>query len=198
MKPPGSTEEYRTLIAHPPFFQHLNLSQPCARVYIGIPVEYCCGFSPPYRRNISIRRSLFWMECLSLGSVSSRQHIWSFACALGDGTTEALLNSSSENFCPCSRDAEWPHETRFVRNDYFCDTGNHNEYFPYGFYSDDLLWDGAGCGGSSTCCQFNNPPWFLKTLPQPTTDDLEVRTFHHCRTCRKSTSIQIVELYIQL
>ena len=33
----------------------------------------------------------------------------------------------------------------------------------------------AGCGGTSTCCQFNNPPWFCKQLPQPTTDDIELR-----------------------
>ncbi len=37
------------------------------------------------------------------------------------------------------------------------------------------IWDGAGCGGTSTCCQFNNPPWFCKQLPQPTTDDIELR-----------------------
>ena len=37
-------------------------------------------------------------------------------------------------------------------------------------YSDDPLWDGAGCGDSSTCCQFNNPP---SSLPQATTDDVE-------------------------
>ena len=25
------------------------------------------------------------------------------------------------------------------------------------YYSDDPLWDGAGCWIDSTCCQFNNP-----------------------------------------
>ncbi len=43
------------------------------------------------------------------------------------------------------------------------------------FYSDDPLWDGQGCGGTNTCCEFNNPPWFCKQLPQPTTDDIELR-----------------------
>ena len=43
------------------------------------------------------------------------------------------------------------------------------------FYADDPLWDGQGCGGTSTCCEFNNPPWFCKQLPQPTTDYIELR-----------------------
>ena len=37
-----------------------------------------------------------------------------------------------------------------------------------------LLGARVGCSGGSSCCQFNNPPWFCKTLPQ-STDDLEIR-----------------------
>ena len=37
------------------------------------------------------------------------------------------------------------------------------------------MWDGKGRRGSSTCCEFNNPPLFCKDLPQPTTDDIELR-----------------------
>ncbi len=42
-------------------------------------------------------------------------------------------------------------------------------------HSDDPLWDGAGCGPTSSCCQLNNPPWFCVSFPEPTTDDLELR-----------------------
>jgi hypothetical protein len=48
-------------------------------------------------------------------------------------------------------------------------------------YYDDPLWDGEGCGPISTCCRFNNPPWFSKSLPKPTTDDLEVRNIRISR-----------------
>ena len=37
------------------------------------------------------------------------------------------------------------------------------------------LWDGEGCGPINACCQLNNPPWFCTPLPQPTTDDIELR-----------------------
>ena len=43
------------------------------------------------------------------------------------------------------------------------------------FTTYDLLWDGENCGPYSKCCSFNTPPWFYKSLPQPTNDDLEVR-----------------------
>ena len=42
-------------------------------------------------------------------------------------------------------------------------------------YSSKPLWDGSGCGPTSTCCQFNSPPWFCTTLPERTSDDIELR-----------------------
>ena len=63
------------------------------------------------------------------------------------------------------------------------------------FYQDDPLWDGAGCSSLSTCCQFNSPPWFCRALPQPTTDDLEVRICH--ARGLEDTPVQLVEFYVQ-
>ena len=44
-----------------------------------------------------------------------------------------------------------------------------------GFHPDDPLWDGQACTSTSTCCSFNNPPYFTKQLSSPTTDDIEAR-----------------------
>jgi len=63
----------------------------------------------------------------------------------------------------------------FVGNNYFCDTGNITYNGQNIFYPDDPLWDGQGCGPSSTCCSFNSPPWFNVQLPNATTDGIEVR-----------------------
>ena len=83
----------------------------------------------------------------------------------------------------------------FVGNDYFCDTGVDTGLSREAFYSDDPLWDGAGCGPQSTCCSFNSPPWFYKQLPQTTTDDIEMRV---CRiSSRQDTAIEVVEIYVQ-
>ena len=43
-------------------------------------------------------------------------------------------------------------------------------------YADDPLWDGQNCNGpESTCCTNPNIPWFLKTLNETTTDNIELR-----------------------
>ena len=86
----------------------------------------------------------------------------------------------------------------FVGYDYFCETG-----VPPGqgwsirtFYADDPLWDGQGCGPASTCCTFNNPPWFCKQLPQSTNADLEVRLCS-AGASFENTPIELVEIYVK-
>ena len=125
---------------------------------------------------------------LTHGSIGSRQHIWSFASAHGEngGSTACACSNNNEN---------WLYSTAFVGNDYFCDSGNRADYGVLNrIYSEDRLWDGRGCGSVSSCCQFNNPPWFCKTLPEPTTDDLEVRI---CVTGPFDTPVELIELYVQ-
>ena len=79
--------------------------------------------------------------------------------------------------------------------DYFCESGhNSNEGIRYIFYPDDPLWDGDGCivDPSNTCCSFNNPPYFTKQLPSPTTDDIEARL---CSDLF-GNPIEFIELYV--
>ena len=114
---------------------------------------------------------------LTHGPAGSRQHIWSFVSTLYE-THPIISVQTSEYVCPCTTsDIVWPFQIpSFVGNNYFCDTGNTGPFFQSStVYADDPLWDGEGCEFTSTCCEFNNPPWFCMTLPQPTTDDIELR-----------------------
>ena len=143
--------------------------------FVGI-IYYSYSIDQPYMDGVS----------LTHGSVGAREHIWSFVSAGSE------YQVSRQN-CACARH-NWPHNTSFVGNDYFCDTANERgEINPTP--SDDPLWDGAGCSVSSTCCQFNNPPWFCKALSQPTTDDLEVRICS--RGQYANTPIALLEIYVQ-
>ena len=83
----------------------------------------------------------------------------------------------------------------FVGQDYFCETGSRNTYSERKFYEDDPLWNGQGCGAISTCCSFNNPPWFCKQLPQPTSDDIEMRLCGNGSA--EDTPIEVVEIYVK-
>ena len=85
----------------------------------------------------------------------------------------------------------------FVGQNYFCETGLTRWNGTSGvFWLDgDPLWDGQGCGPTSSCCTFNSPPWFNVTLPSTTTDDIEVRICDNERIQNDDIPIQLVELY---
>jgi hypothetical protein len=110
---------------------------------------------------------------VSLTYGNPRKHIWTFANALDE------YPHHFQHKCPCTNTNEQSPIgiPSFVGNDYFCETGvpPGQQFNNAVFYADDPLWDGQGCGPTSTCCTFNNPPWFCKQLPQSTNAHLEVR-----------------------
>ena len=136
----------------------------------------------------------YYIEGISLThGQSPRKHIWSFATAVNEGSSAAI--------CPCSNNGVRyrGRVPSFVGNDFFCDSAirGYGGLFSNGqFHSSDPLWDGQGCGATSTCCEFNNPPWFCKELPQPTTDDIELRICDSNWNYLDDTPFEVVELFI--
>ena len=162
----------------------IEYSQVCGKI-IGYQDRSPDGFNTPNRGIDGV-----YVEGVSLTHGNNpRKHIWTFAAA----------QSESHNHCPCLNEGTITVPS-FVGNDYFCDTGtpvdsNH-------FHLDDPLWDGRGCGPTSTCCSFNNPPWFSKQLPSPITDDIEMRLCagnHHAvyNLGDEDVTVQTVELFVQ-
>ena len=169
----------------------IEYSHVCGRV-IGYQVGFTDAFHSYNVRGQGI--DSYYLCGISITHGFPRQHIWSFAAAVGDGyTTESEI-------CPCTRsgtsgDAASP---SFVGQDYFCDSGlTGSSYINSFLYADDPLWDGQGCDGTSTCCEFNNPPWFCKQLPQPTTDNIELRICEHVTAPSVDTPFEMVKLYIK-
>ena len=117
---------------------------------------------------------------------SPRQHIWTFAAALDRNDDMMGLRSSH---CPCQFDVDPFDPPPFVGEDYFCDAGNEEFMTGENDLQTDPLWDGTDC----LCC--NNPPWFYKQLPQPTTDDIEMRV---CKDgSGENIAITEIEIYVQ-
>ena len=131
-----------------------------------------------------------YVDGVSLTHGSPREHIWSFAAARDEGY---ILTE-----CPCTSTTAAPHAPSFVGYDYFCESGA-----PAGtaisntFFTDNPLWDGDSCVPTSTCCSFNDPPWFCKQLPQTTTDDLEVRICASVAPSGEDTPIELMEIYVK-
>ena len=136
---------------------------------------------------------------LSHGPVGSRQHIWTFAGALFEQSSVYNNSYYAQFICPCTISANsWPYQVPpFVGNNYFCDSGNPGPSFSIGpLYPNDPLWDGAGCPSTSSCCEFNNPPWFNVSLPTPTTDDIEVRLCSGSDHSGEDVIVNLMEIYL--
>ena len=145
-----------------------NYSHVCGQV-----IAYQKGTTDAFFSSIVGNPSLegAYVDGISLthGAAGSRKHIWTFTSALNQA-------ANSQFTCSCTNSNQnWPYQVpSFIGNDYFCDSGSAGPATAGVTYTDNLLWDGEGCGPTSTCCQFNNPPWFCTTLPQATTDDIEL------------------------
>ena len=124
---------------------------------------------------------------LTHGAAGSQQHVRTFAAALYETYPLSL------NVCPCTNtDFCWPYQVpSFIENNYFCDTANTGPgYVVSDIFPDDPLWDGEGCGPTNACCQFNNPPWFCMTLPQPTT---ELRIWSGQEISNEDVYVQLID-----
>ena len=179
------------------FYTEVSYSEVCGRL-----VGYQYGSTDALWNPINVRttpdnasstQTLYDGGVLISHGTAPRQHIWS----LVSGNSQQTVH---DNFgCPCNVGSTVNQQDipSWLGQDYFCDsatTGTQSQ--DYIFYSDNPLWDGVGCDESiTTCCQFNNPPWFCKQLPQPTSDNIELRLCADSPT--EGTPIELVEIYVR-
>ena len=121
---------------------------------------------------------------------SPRKHIWTFAAGVEDV-------GNSPYHCPCSSTNYAGVVPSFIGNDYFCESGELSSQWRQRIYSENPLWDGSGCVSTSTCCNFNNPPWFCKELPKPTRDNIELRACGDQHQNDEDVLISLYEIYVQ-
>ena len=175
----------------------------------GVQYSHICGRVIGYQKAVpsafstqsnGIDGSYVYGVSLTHGQ-SPRQHIWTFA-----GARDESSSGYSSSRCPCVNPNlnPTPPVPSFIGNDYFCDTALEVYYTSVYYQSilvSDPLWDGEGCGPTSTCCydpdREVNPPWFVKTLSSPTSDDIEMRLCWPSSGYSTTTPIEIVELYVQ-
>ena len=142
--------------------------------------------------NPSLTINDVYIDGISLTHGEPRQHVWSFVAAL-DETGTHLSACHCSNLHNIDNGATVP---PFIGEHYFCDTGSRGTV-SFQFYEEDPLWDGSGCGQSSSCCSYNDPPWFLRQLSSPTADGLEMRVCRDAAATNENTPFQVVELYVR-
>ena len=142
--------------------------------------------------NFNIERNYTDGVSVTYGQEGHRRHIWTFVGAKGESHQATAV-------CPCTNMTANISIPPWVGTDYFCESGTTTAQESV-FYSQDALWDGKGCGPRSTCCSYNQPPWFCKQLPEATNQSIEVRlmtvAYPHLLE-HEDTPIELIELYIQ-
>ena len=176
----------------------------------GFEYNRVCGKVLAYQRGTPDAFDFYWNnEARSLeqpyvdgvsithGQVGSRQHIWTFAASVYEQDSRYVARAN----CACTNtNYNWPFEIpSFIGEDYFCDTGNPGPGFSQtDAYPDNPLWDGQGCGPSSTCCELNRPPWFCVQLDEVTREDLELRICNDQYSSDEDVLVSYVEVYVSL
>ena len=166
-----------------------SYSRVCGRLR-GYQVGYNNAFNPYFHGANTINS--FYVDGVSITYGSPRMHIWTLAVGRSDAETD-------RNGCPCLNAGTARYSSPpFVGQNYFCESGMSNLASSGTAVSSEPLWDGEGCPATSSCCQFNNPPYFCRTLPSTTTDNIEIRICGDTlSTSSEDTHIDFIEIYIQ-
>ena len=131
-----------------------------------------------------------YIDGISLTHGSPRNHIWSFIVG--------VYENFNPSYCPCGTSGS-KSAPSFVGTDYYCESGNPNNYWQDNIlYSTDPLWDGKDCGSvEGPCCSRSRIPWFYKQLCYYTTDSIEMRLCCDQDTNDEDVPFNLVEIYIK-
>ena len=186
-------------VSHLWFPATMNYSIVCGRIYAyqrGLSGAFAYSvYYSPIRLGVTASIESPYVSGLSLthGLVGQRKHVWTFA-----GPHDETVRTF-DTTCPCTNPAFiWTYQLHsYVGVSYFCNTGAHTGISSDTLYKDNPLWDGEGCGTSSTCCSFNSPPWFCEHLKHHTSDDLELRLCSYWGSYLEDKLISLVEIYVK-
>ena len=140
----------------------------------GVIRAYGCGTPDGYKgRSLIYDIDSNYVDGISLTyGLTSRQHIWTFAVAYS-----GCGNSPS-----------------FVHNDYYC--GDIDRTSSCNSNIQGIEWNGGECSSEDQCCSLNNPTQFYKQLPQPTTDDIEMRLCRNELAFYENIFIKMISIYL--
>ena len=146
------------------------------------------GFTP-YNTNNNLQVNQAYVDGVSITyDAASPKHIWTYAV----GNSLGLFLGA----CPCNTGST-VQVPPYVGSDYYCETGNDANHALIKFFPNDPLWDGQQCDGvEAPCCTHPNMPWFIKTLGETTTEDIQLRLCINEPPTNEETLLQLIELYV--
>ena len=165
----------------------------CGRV-VGYQFGATAAFATAqFNRSITIDES--YVTGVSITHGNPREHLWTYAVGHFEGTRYVTPQSE---FCPCEH-ASNLFIPPYVGAYWYCESGDN--YFRgssgYNLFPDDPLWDGEGCRQPNLCCQHDGPLYFVRELPSPSTDPIEVRICNYRSSQYSDVLIANLELYVK-
>ena len=130
-----------------------------------------------------------YVDGVSITLGSSRKHVWTYVVGCSDESSHSTSN------CPCAVHPG-PSPPSFVGDHFYCESGSTSYPSVGTYYTDDPLWDGAGCG-EDTCCNNEELPWFHRTFPEPQNDYIEVRICADERPDNEAVLVDQLKLYVK-
>ena len=172
-----------------------NYSEVCGQMR-GYQYRSPDGFPPLFDSNASpdIENCSTYVDGVTITYGSNpRKHIWTYAGGLSEGYFQGNL------LCPCNTGSYSTTSPNFVGNDNYCESGlPAGQTWQYVLYASDPLWDGQQCNGNEgPCCTNPKMPWFIKSLNETTTEDIELRVCGNQGGIDEDTPLDIIELYIR-
>ena len=169
----------------------------------GVPYAEVCGKALGYQYGspdaapnpVDESRSIeqAYMDGISITHGSTpRKHIWTY---IGGYTEDASV--SHVHKCPCAANGIPLSSNNFVGNHFYCESGNPIQKWQKKWYLNDPLWDGKGCPTGNSCCSNSGLPYFYRTLPRVTTDNIEVRLCADQPHYDEDVGLEELELYVR-
>ena len=169
----------------------------------GVPYAEVCGKAIGYQYGspdtaphpVGTYRSIEegYMDGISITHGSTpRKHIWTY---MGGFTEDASISHIYK--CPCAAKGIPLSYNNFVGNHFYCESGMPNKNGPIKWYLNDPLWDGAGCPSGNSCCANSGLPYFYRTLPRVTNDNIEVRICADDPRPNEDVGLEELELYVR-
>ena len=131
-----------------------------------------------------------YVDGISITTGSPRKHVWTYAVGLSDDHNYPNVN------CPCAKTPGADPPT-YVGSHYYCESGITGRFDASKLYTDDPLWDGAGCGPENGCCYHAGMPWFFRQFPTALNGNFEVRICYDQSFPDESLAVEQIQLYVQ-
>lgn len=136
----------------------------------------------------------YYVDGISIthGQAPNRKHIWTYAIAVRQNVFAGAPDN--KNTCPSTGSGQAP--PSFVGINYFCSSASTTRNWQPILYTTPL-WSNIFGDCATECHCGGNVVYFCVTLPEPTTDDLEIRVCTNNKRNNEDIRIGSMDFWVQ-